>query len=171
MATRDIISSILSILFLLFLQIVLVSNFVLFDVSFCYIYVAAVLFLPMDWKPIPLMATSFAIGILVDSFFDSTGIHAGACVLIAYLRPWIMKWMTPIQSYDNIVSYRELSLRWVFGFSFTQIIFHHFYLFWVDSSSLGSFGMMLVKIIASSIFTTIAIMLYRMLFFSPLNRE
>lgn len=171
MATRDIISNILSILFLLFLQIVLVSNFVLFDVSFCYIYVAAVLFLPMDWKPVPLMLASFIIGIMVDSFFESTGIHAGACILISYLRPWIMKWMTPIQSYDNIVSFRELTLRWIFGFTLTQTLIHHFYLFWVDSSSLSSFGIMLIKVIASSLFTTLAIILYRMLFFSPLNRE
>lgn len=171
MNSRDIISTIASIIGLVFLQTVLVRNFVLFDVAFCYMYVAVILFLPLEMTAIPLMFAGFFLGLTVDAFYDSIGIHAASCVLIGLLRPYIIKLVTPIGGYENIVSYRQLSIRWIATYSFILIFMHHLFMFYLEAGGLHMFFTTFFKAFLSSIFTLVMVILYRLIFFSPYGRE
>jgi hypothetical protein len=171
MNSRDIISSVASIIWLVFLQTVLVRNFVLFDMSFCYIYVAVILFLPLEMTSIPLMFAGFFLGLTIDAFYDSIGIHAASCVLIGFLRPYIIKFVTPIGGYENIVSYRQLSVNWIASYGFLLIFIHHLFLFYLEAGGFHMFFTTLFKTILSTVFTLIVVVLYRLIFFSPYSRE
>lgn len=171
MNNRDIISTIASILWLVFLQTVLVRNFVLFDMSFCYVYVAVMIFLPLEMTAIPLMFAGFFLGLVVDAFYDSIGIHAASCVLLAMVRPYIVKFVTPIGGYENIVSFRQLSIKWVASYAFLLIFIHHLCLFFLEVGGFHLFFTTLGKTLLSSIFTLVVVILYRLIFFSPYSRE
>ncbi|MEY3417988.1 MAG: hypothetical protein RL711_1245 [Bacteroidota bacterium] len=171
MNNRAIISTIASIIWLVFLQTVLVRNFVLFDLSFCYVYVAVLIFLPLDMKAIPLMLVGFFLGLLVDAFYDSIGIHTAACVLMGMVRSYVIKFVTPIGGYENIVSFRQLSIRWIASYAFLLIFIHHLALFYLEAGGFHMFFTTLAKIFLSSIFTLITVVLYRLIFFSPYSRE
>lgn len=171
MNSREIISTIASIFWLIFLQTILVRNFVLFDLSFCYVYLAVIIFLPLEMTAIPLMFAGFFLGLTIDAFYDSIGIHAFSCVLIGLLRPYIIKFVTPIGGYDNIVSFRQLSIKWIASYSFIIIFIHHLCLFFLEAGGFHMFFTTLFKTLLSSIFTLVVIVLYRLIFFSPNNRE
>ncbi len=64
------------------LQILLMQNLVLFNTAFCFIYIAFLLFLPIQLPTVILLLLAFTTGFTVDIFYDTVGIHAApACCL------------------------------------------------------------------------------------------
>jgi rod shape-determining protein MreD len=96
-------SSALNIIFFfvyVLVQVLILKNLVLFDVAFCFLYVAFILLLPVEMSPVALMFTAFGMGFLVDIFYSSMGLHAFALVITAYARNyWLMaragSWFIP----------------------------------------------------------------------------
>src|SRR5882757_9843587 len=84
----------------LLLQVLLFKNLVLFNTAFCFLYIAFILFLPIEMNPLALMLVGFAMGFTVDIFYDSLGIHACTTVLIAFLRNFWLGTITPQGGYD-----------------------------------------------------------------------
>lgn len=82
MTLREIIT--ISLLFLLYLtlQILIVRNLVIFDYGFCFLYVACILLLPNEISQTVLLLLAFATGIIVDTFYNTLGMHAAATVLM-----------------------------------------------------------------------------------------
>ena len=73
-----------------------VLNQVLFDgFSNPYIYIILIICLPQNTSRWLLLSFSFILGILVDSFEISLGIHSTACVLIAFIKPSIERIIIP----------------------------------------------------------------------------
>ena len=70
----------------LFYQVLILKNIVLFHTAFCYLYVAYLLFLPVESNPMLLMLAGLTMGVAMDVFYDSLGLHASACVFIMYVR-------------------------------------------------------------------------------------
>src|SRR6476620_7175848 len=66
----------------LFYQVLILKNIVLFNTAFCFLYVAYLFFLPVDSNPLLLMVAGFLMGLTVDMFYDSLGLHAFACVFV-----------------------------------------------------------------------------------------
>ena len=91
MTLREILTTIFLFFLYVLLQLLLVRNLVLFDYGFCFIYVAAVLLLPYEISLTLLLLIAFVTGIVVDTFYNTLGIHAAATVLMAYLRPLIIR--------------------------------------------------------------------------------
>src|SRR4028118_1471244 len=82
------------------LQVILIRNMVLFDVGFCFVYIAFLLLLPFDISKVMLLILGFSTGLLVDVFYDTIGIHAAACTLLAYIRPYVIMFTTPRGGYE-----------------------------------------------------------------------
>ena len=76
----------LSFFIYLVLQVLLFKSLVLFNTAFCFLYVAFILFLPIEFSTLALMFIGFGLGFMVDIFYDSLGLHAFTLVLIAYVR-------------------------------------------------------------------------------------
>jgi hypothetical protein len=85
----------------LILQVVLVQNMVLFDVAFCFLYLGFLLMLPFDAGAIKLMLMGLLMGLCVDIFYNSLGIHAAASVFIMYIRPHVVRFITPRGGYES----------------------------------------------------------------------
>lgn len=92
-------------------------SLVLFDTGFCFIYLAFLLFLPIQMPPVLLLLLAFVTGFTLDIFYDTGGIHAAATVLLAYLRPYILLLLTPRDGYDqnDSVNLHIMGWRWFFG--------------------------------------------------------
>ena len=83
MTLREILSTTLLFVLYLALQILLVRNVVLFDYGFCFIYIACILLLPNEISRTWLMIIAFVTGLIVDTFYNTLGMHAAATVLMA----------------------------------------------------------------------------------------
>ena len=151
------------------LQVVFMRNVVLFDKAFCFAYVAFLLLLPLEAGALSIMLIGFFTGLLIDIFYDSLGIHAAACVIIMFLRPYLVNLMTPIGGYDMgvVPTLKVMGLEWFSLYAFVLIFIHHFALFYIEASGFGMFLFTLSKVFFSSILTFIVILIIQYLFYAP----
>ena len=74
-----------------------------------YLYFLFILWLPFSVSRAGLLFIGFITGMTLDAFTNSPGLHAAPCVLIAYLRPFVISILTPKDSND--FNYSEPSPR------------------------------------------------------------
>ena len=153
---------------LLAVQVLLMRNMVLFNTAFCFIYVAFLLFLPIHMPKVFLLVLAFITGITIDVFYDTVGINAAACVLLAYLRPYVLALLTPRDDYEknDSVNVHKMGWRWFTVYSMFLIFMHHLALFFLELGSFRALGFTLAKIFLSSLFTFLVVIIIQLLFFS-----
>src|SRR5258708_1081598 len=66
-----------------------------------YLYYLFILWLPFRIGRKTLMVYAFALGLCLDFFTKTPGLHAAPCVLIAYLRPFIINFLIPNEGDAN----------------------------------------------------------------------
>jgi len=161
MTLREILST--SFLFLLYLvlQILLVRNLVLFDYAFCFIYIACVLLLPNELGLTWLLLIAFVTGIIVDMFYNTLGMHAAASVLMAYFRPLIVRSQIDVPGLETRIEFslRELGVGAFFRYVLILALIHHTALFFIEAGSLTLLIPTLIRVAASTLFTTVSIVL------------
>ena len=96
------------------------------------------------------------------------GLHAAACVLIAYLRPFVVNMLISQEGADkNYLSPSITSMGWApyFTYVFVLTLFHHGYLVFLEWMSFGSFLYFIGKVIATTAISMLLILLTELLFF------
>ncbi len=144
-------------------------NVVLFDKAFCFAYIAFLLLIPLEAGALLVMLMGFATGLIIDIFYDSLGIHASACVIIMFLRPYLVNLMTPRGGYDAglVPTLREMGFEWFSVYSFVLILIHHLALFYIEASGVGMFFYTFSKAFFSSILTFTVVIIIQYLFYAP----
>lgn len=161
MTLREILSTTLLFVLYLALQILLVRNVVLFDYGFCFIYIACILLLPNEIGLTWLLLIAFVIGVLVDTFYNTLGMHAAATVLMAYCRPLIVRAQIDVPGLETRIEFslRQLGVGAFFRYVLILALIHHTALFFIEASSLSLMIPTLIRIGASTLFTTVSIVL------------
>jgi len=157
---------IISFFIYLLYQVLILQNVVLFHTAFCFLYIAYLLLLPVEMKPLTLMAVGLVMGLAVDMFYDSVGLHAFACILIMYVRNYWLNNLTPQVGYDSGDS-PSLSLhgiQWFAVYAAPLVFIHHSALFFIEAGGFSMFWFTLWKIITSTLFTLIVILIAQFLF-------
>jgi rod shape-determining protein MreD len=70
-----------------------------------YVYFLFILWLPFRMQRTWLMLIAFLLGFTLDSFRHEPGFHAAACVLIAYVKPFLVNLLIPQEGADNALFY------------------------------------------------------------------
>lgn len=131
------------------------------------IYFLFILWLPFSVSRFWLLLIGFALGLSYDYFKNQPGLHAAACVLIAYARPFLIHLLAPKDSTE--FTYREPSAKamgWApyLFYSFALTLLHHGYLYFLQLLHFGSFLDFLVKVIASTGISMLLIITAEVLF-------
>ena len=147
-------------------QVVLLKDLVVFNSAFCFVYLGFLLFLPLDLGRPAMMLIGFLVGISVDIFYDSLGIHAAASVLLGFLRPTWVNFLTPQGGYDSGVSPRlnKMGFGWFFAYASLLIFVHHIAIFYIEAGGFSLFFFTLVKVFFSTVFTFLVLFLIQLLF-------
>lgn len=120
-----------------------------------YFYILLLLLLPFDISKSMLLFVGFVLGIIIDIFSFTPGLHAAACTFAAAVRPTILEWFAPRDGYESgtlpRVSY--FGLAWFIKYSFVLIMAHHIFLFFLEVSTFHGFFSTLFRALASSLFT------------------
>ena len=153
---------------LLFVQFLFLNDFVLWEYGFCFIYVAFIIILPLETPPILLLLIAFFNGLIIDVMANTLGVNAAACVLIAFLRPWILKIITPRGGYDTAFEMNMVKSgwQWFIAYSFTMIFIHHFVLFTLEAASLEYIWNILLRTALSSVITWLMLIMGQLIFTS-----
>lgn len=164
--SRDILSAVVSFFVYLLYQVMILQNVVLFHTAFCFLYVLYLLLLPVETNPLALMGIGFVMGLTVDMFYDSIGLHAFACVLLMYVRNYWLNSVTPQGGYDSNAtpSMALAGVQWFLIYSVPLIFLHHAVLFFIEVGGFSMFWFTLWKVITSTLFTTLVILIAQFLF-------
>jgi len=122
----------------------------------CFVYVAFLLSLPSQQAGLPLiLLVSFSVGLLIDLFYNSMGVHAFASVLMAYSRAILLQFMLPTSSHELATRPTPITLGWkLFSlFSLILISIHHITLFFLEAGSFMPLFVIMRKATLSALLT------------------
>ena len=143
----------------------------LLGVGYCFFYLGFLLFLPLDTPIVVQLLLGFGMGLTMDIFYDTGGLHAAAALVLAYLRPWVLRVLTPRDGYDaaDTVNIHQMGAQWFGVYLGLLVLLHHTVFFVLELGSFRHFGLTLGKIIVSSMFTGLTLLILQLLFF-PVRR-
>ena len=129
-----------------------------------YPYVLFILLFPVNNNRTLFIFLSFMLGLFVDLFSDSGGVHAAACVTIAFIRPPILKFaFGMVYEHQNIkFNNTEFGNRVIY-FSIL-IAIHHFIMFLLEIFNISNIILVFQKTLFSGTFTLILCILISILF-------
>jgi len=158
---------IIGFILLLLAQVLVFKNIVLFSYGFCFIYLTYLLVLPVNINSIMGLFIGFVLGVLVDAFYDTGGIHALASVFFMFTREKWLNLITPQGGYDinSLPTIKMAGISWFTGYSFPLIFIHHAILFFVESYGFSYFWFTLSKAFLSTCFTFLVVVLAQQLLF------
>ena len=155
------------ILFIL-IQVFVLDRIHLHQMVTPYLYFLFILWLPFKLNRSWLMIIAFILGFTLDSFRHQPGFHAAACVLIAYMRPFLINLLIPQEGSET--NYEEPSISSMGGllpytiyigvFSFM----HNSWLFLLEAWQFGNIWYFLVKTLLSTVLSLLLIIITELLF-------
>ena len=157
-----------------FALFILIQVFVLFKVPPLhrfitpYLYFLFILWLPFNVPRFSLTAIGFLFGLSLDYFTNTPGLHAAACTLIAYVRPFIINLLISQEGSDkNYASPSITSMGWAPYATYVVVLtfLHHSYLVFLEWMSFGSFWYFLGKVIATTAVSLLLILVTELLFY------
>jgi hypothetical protein len=133
-----------------------------------YLYFLFILWLPFNINRFFLLIISFLLGLTLDYFSGTQGLHAAPCVLIAYLRPFLLNLLIPQETTEQ--SYVEPSIKsmgWApYSLYVVLLTFvHHFYLVLIEWLQFGNFIYFIGKVAGTTAVSLLLIFITEMLFF------
>lgn len=133
-----------------------------------YIYFLFLIWLPFNMGRTQQMLIAFLLGFTLDSFHHQPGFHSAACVLIAYVRPFLINILIPQEGADT--NYNEPSFTSMGGILpymvFISVItfIHHAWLFFLEAWQFGNIWYFLVKTLLSTVLSLLLIIITELLF-------
>ncbi len=132
-----------------------------------YIYFLFILWLPFSISRMWLLVIGFFTGLVLDYFTMTPGLHAAACTLIAYVRPFLISVLTPKDSSE--LSYKEPSpkaMQWApyAVYIIVLTILHHSYLVFLEWLDSGTFLKFVLKIILTTAISLLLIFAAELVF-------
>ena len=127
------------------------------------VYPLVILLLPIKTPKVLLILIGFFIGIVVDLFYDSPGVHASAAVFLAFCRPYILKIMEPRGGYPTQEmgpTRQHFGTNWFLTYAGIGLLAYLMVYFTMEVFTLVYFFEILLKTICSFIVSYICILLY-----------
>lgn len=148
------------------LQVLLFNYLQLWDVCHPYIYIVCLLMMPITLPRSVDMFIGAAVGLVMDAFCNSIGIHMASCILLMYVRPYLLG--TIVNDKDRLneqISLRSLGLEATIKYVVILVLLHHLAVFSLSAWSWAHIGFVLLETVVSSIITITLIISYNLLIY------
>ncbi|HEA30939.1 MAG TPA: rod shape-determining protein MreD [Leeuwenhoekiella sp.] len=129
-----------------------------------YPYVLFILLFPIGDNRAMLIICSFLLGITLDMFSNSGGMHAAASLVMAYSRPWVLRSVFGVAYEYNTIRISNISFTERFIYITILVLVHHFVLFLLETFNVSDILYILKKTLFSGIFTLILCLIFITLF-------
>lgn len=153
-----------------FILLVAIQVLVLNNIQFSgyinpYLYIIFILWLPFETPNWLLLSIAFVLGLSVDIFSDTLGMHTSACLFMAFCRPFILNRIAPRDGYDSNQnpSIQDFGIAWFVGYASILCLLHHLFLFTVEIFRFSDYFSTLGRALASSFISILLIVLTQFL--------
>jgi len=164
----SLVKNIIRFMLFILIQVFVLDRIHLHQMVTPYLYFLFILWLPFKLQRSWLMIFAFLLGFTLDSFRHQPGFHAAACVLIAYLRPFLINLLIPQEGFET--NYEEPSISSMGGIlPYTIYIgvfafMHNAWLFLLEAWQFGNIWYFLVKTVLSTLISFLLIIITDMIF-------
>jgi len=151
-----------------FLLLLLIQGLVLKFVGFqniqIFIYPIFIMLLPLEIPHGLLVFLGFLMGISIDIFYDTYGLHAAVMVTLCFARPLICGLMEPRGGFEvgQTLTKHSLGFRWFFRYSAVMSLLHLLLVTLLEELSISWF--LLARVLLGFILSMLVIVLYQFIF-------
>lgn len=143
------------------LQVLLFNRLQIGGVCHPYVYILCLLMMPATLPHSVDMLIGALVGLTMDVFCNSMGIHMAACVLVMLLRPYMLGQM--VNDKDRLneeISMHSLGIETMIQYTVLLVLIHHLTVFLIASWSWSHIGFALLETTVSSLISIVLILSY-----------
>ena len=131
-----------------------------------YLYILFIILLPVGTPGWLVLLLSFGMGISIDMFSNSPGIHTSATVFAGFMRTFLLASLMPRETIEptGIPNIRLFGTSWFLKYSLMMVVMHHVFLFLVEAFKFSCLHLILGRALLSIVFTMLLIILSQFLF-------
>ncbi len=163
---NPIIKNVIRAVIFILIQVLVLRRIDVGGASFNYIslifYPVVLVLLPMNTPRNLLIFAGFLLGIIIDFFYDSPGVHAATCTAIGFIRPIILNQLTPRGGYN--IGYQLIPAKygyaWFLKYAGSLVFLHLLFYFSFLLFSPVYAGQILLRTFASFLFSMLFILIY-----------
>ncbi len=152
-----------------FIILILVQVLILNHINFLgdlnpYIYIIFILLAPININKSLFLLISFILGLIIDIFGDSGGVHAAACLIIAFFRPVALRTVFGLSYEFQTVKLSNIAFGEKLAYVTLMVLTHHIVLFSLEIFNFSHILLIAKKTLFSSLFTIVITTLVLILF-------
>ena len=146
-----------------FIFLVLAQIFVLNKIQFLgylnpYLYILFILALPVRVPQWVTLLLAFVLGLTIDTFSNTMGLHAFAAVFMAFFRFPVIKLIVTVDERLNpSPSFHTFGITNYLKYALILVAIHHVVLFFMEAFSFAHVGILLLRILLSVLVTSMLI--------------
>jgi len=143
------------------IQVLVLDNVLLGGYLNPYFYILFILLMPFETPRWLLLLAGFLLGLSIDLFTNTLGMHTAATVFMAFMRPWVLSLFAPRDGYepDSYPRIHYYGLRWFSAYTAILTFLHHMVLFYLEVFHFQDFLSTFLRVILSTLLTTSTIIL------------
>lgn len=161
---REILKYGTSFILLVLFQGLILNNVDLGGYAVPLLYIIFILTLPFKTPNWLVLVLGFLLGIAIDSFTSTLGMHTSATVFVAFCRYYLLKILSPRGGYEfnTKPNVQDMGVAWYLFYAILLIFLHHLFLFYVESFKMTQFFYTLGRALASTLFTLVLVMIVQL---------
>ena len=138
-----------------------------------YVYVLFILLLPIETPNWLVLLLGFLIGVILDMFSNTGGLHAAATVFMAFARPGVLRLIAPRDGYESETKISALTMgfKWFLTYTCILVVLHHLLYFYLEVFRFSEFFMTFAKALLNSVITIVLILAGHYLFSRQAKNE
>jgi len=131
-----------------------------------FFYLLFIILLPTNLPRYLLLLLGFLMGISIDVFSNTPGIHASATVFISFIRPFVVN-PSNADDKERVVAptLHNTSLVWFLKYAAIIVLLHHFFIFYIEVFTFSGFFNTFLRFILSSGATLVLIVFSQFILF------
>ena len=169
---KIIIFNIIRFILLVFLQVTIMKNIGYYNIATPFPYILIILLLPLGISNLTLYTVALLTGLTIDAFYDTIGVHAAACVALAYFRIFFLNITLETDQRDSFhtPSWGNMKFKWFSTYIVLATLVQHFVLFFIEVFSVQNILQTFVSALLSSVFTIVVIFVISLVTYSGKNK-
>ncbi len=134
-----------------------------------YLYVLFILILPIETNKWVVLLLGFILGLSVDVFTSTMGMHTCATLVLAFSRVYLLRLMAPRGGYEfnATPTVSSMGVLWYLMYTSVLVFIHHLFLFYIEVFKFSQFFHTFFRLSLSFVFTLVLILIVQLFKHKP----